>query len=189
MRARQLQLVLEALERIGILVNRQREHLQRDHFVDRFVDGGADVAHRAGAEESLDAVAAREDVARREHRFDGAACRARVVLRHRLDQRGLALRLGGDERRIRFLALVGVAADERRRRQLGIVDSCSARIGGIAPSALAAEAVDRAHARAAAEAGQVVARLAKSDVSHRSPPTRRRSERAWPASESMSAAR
>ena len=59
--ARQLQFVLEALERVGIVVNRQREHLERDHFVDRLVDGGTDVAHRAGAEESLDAVAARED--------------------------------------------------------------------------------------------------------------------------------
>ena len=78
--ARQLQLVLETLEGIGIVVDRQREHLERDHFVDRFVDRGTDVAHRAGAEEALDAVAARENVAGREHRLDGQRAGTRLLL-------------------------------------------------------------------------------------------------------------
>ena len=75
----QLQLVLETFERIGIVVDRQRQHLERDHFVDRFVDGGTDVAHRSGAEETLDPIAPREDVSRREHRLDGHRSGARFL--------------------------------------------------------------------------------------------------------------
>ena len=159
--ARQLELQLEALECVGILLHRRGEDLQRDHFVDRLVDRGADVAHRAGTEEALNAVTTSEHRSGDEHlpkcglalllELDPLRALRDQFLRHVLGNLGA----GGNERRLDDLA--AVLDDDRRREQHVVVAGRRRRAARILAPALAAEAVDGTNARPALQARQVVA--------------------------------